>query len=114
MLNTLLALKSISKSFPGVKALDCVDFSINEGEIVGLLGENGAGKSTLMKIIAGVYAPDSGDLFWQGNKIKLKTIMEAQQKGIAIIFQELNNCPNLSALENLFLGHEIRTKTKPC
>ncbi|HBE46223.1 MAG TPA: D-xylose ABC transporter ATP-binding protein, partial [Spirochaetaceae bacterium] len=109
MSEPLLALKHISKSFPGVKALDDIDFSVQKGEVVGLLGENGAGKSTLMKIISGVYTPDSGDIFWQDKKIKLKSIMDAQEKGIAIIFQELNNCPNLSALENLFLGHEIRT-----
>jgi len=109
MSEPLLALKHISKSFPGVKALDDIDFSVQKGEVVGLLGENGAGKSTLVKIISGVYTPDSGDIFWQDKKIKLKSITDAQEKGIAIIFQELNNCPNLSALENLFLGHEIRT-----
>ncbi|MEN6500439.1 MAG: sugar ABC transporter ATP-binding protein [Rectinema sp.] len=111
MAEPLLQLKKICKSFPGVKALDEVDFSIQEGEVVGLLGENGAGKSTLVKIISGVYMPDSGDMIWCGNRFSLKSIMDAQEKGIAIIFQELNNCPNLSALENLFLGREIRSKT---
>lgn len=109
MAEPLLALHHISKSFPGVKALDDIDFSIDKGEVVGLLGENGAGKSTLMKIISGVYAPDAGEMYWQGQKVRLKSIMDAKEKGIAIIFQELNNCPNLSALENLFLGHELRT-----
>ncbi len=64
MSEPLLALKHISKSFPGVKALDDIDFSVQKGEVVGLLGENGAGKSTLVKIISGVYTPDSGDIFW--------------------------------------------------
>lgn len=111
MAEPLLQLKKICKSFPGVKALDEVDFSIQEGEVVGLLGENGAGKSTLVKIISGVYMPDSGDMVWHGNKFTIKSIMDAQERGITIIFQELNNCPNLSALENLFLGREIRSKT---
>lgn len=110
MAEPLLQLKGICKSFPGVKALDDVDFSIEEGEVVGLLGENGAGKSTLVKIISGVYMPDSGDMVWRGNKLNIKSIMDAQERGIAIIFQELNNCPNLSALENLFLGREIRSR----
>ncbi|WP_300522570.1 sugar ABC transporter ATP-binding protein [Aminiphilus sp.] len=110
MAEPLLQLKKICKSFPGVKALDDVDFSIREGEVVGLLGENGAGKSTLVKIISGVYMPDSGDMVWHGNKFNIKSIMDAQERGIAIIFQELNNCPNLSALENLFLGREIRSR----
>ncbi|MCX7775423.1 MAG: sugar ABC transporter ATP-binding protein [Rectinemataceae bacterium] len=109
MSEPLLVLHHISKSFPGVKALDNIDFHIERREVVGLLGENGAGKSTLMKIISGVYTPDAGEMYWQNEKVKLKSIMDAKERGISIIFQELNNCPNLSALENLFLGHELRT-----
>ncbi|HUW42552.1 MAG TPA: sugar ABC transporter ATP-binding protein [Rectinemataceae bacterium] len=107
----ILEMRGISKSFPGVIALKEVDFSVRRGEVVGLLGENGAGKSTLMKILTGVYQPNEGELLWDGGPRRFETIREAQEKGISIIFQELNNCPNLSALENLFLGRELRTKT---
>jgi ABC-type sugar transport system ATPase subunit len=110
MSRTILELKGVCKSFPGVNALDDVDFAVSEGEVVGLLGENGAGKSTLMKIIAGVYASDAGCMEWNGRMTAFRNIDEAQESGIRIIFQELNNCPNLSALENLFLGREPRTR----
>lgn len=110
MAASLLEMKGICKSFPGVKALDDVDFCLDSGEIVGLLGENGAGKSTLMKILSGVYIPNAGEILWNGEKVKFRSIVDAQERGISIIFQELNNCPNMSALENLFLGREIITK----
>ncbi|HTX72654.1 MAG TPA: sugar ABC transporter ATP-binding protein [Rectinemataceae bacterium] len=103
----LLDMRGISKSFPGVQALKAVNFAVQRGEVVGLLGENGAGKSTLMKILTGVYRPDGGELLWEGASLHFDSIREAQEKGISIIFQELNNCPNLSALENLFLGREL-------
>jgi inositol transport system ATP-binding protein len=106
----ILEMKGVCKAFPGVKALDDVGFAVSEGEVVGLLGENGAGKSTLMKIITGVYCPDAGTINWNGRKVNFKSIDDAQECGIRIIFQELNNCSNLSALENLFLGHEPHTK----
>ena len=110
-LPTLLRCAASSKNFPGVQALRAVDFAVKRGEVVGLLGENGAGKSTLMKILTGVYRPDGGELLWDGRPLHFETIREAQEQGISIIFQELNNCPNLSALENLFLGREVKTKT---
>ena len=103
----LLAMRGISRSFPGVRALRAVDFSVGRGEVVGLLGENGAGKSTLMKILAGVYRPDVGEIAWVGRAARFSSIQEAQQAGITLIFQELNNCPNLRALDNLFLGREL-------
>jgi inositol transport system ATP-binding protein len=106
----LLEMRGISKTFPGVQALKGVDFAADRGEVVGLLGENGAGKSTLMKILTGVYRPDGGELLWDGLPRQFATIREAQEQGISIIFQELNNCPNLSALENLFLGREMKTR----
>ena len=102
----LLAMRGISRSFPGVKALRGVDFSVRRGEVVGLLGENGAGKSTLMKILAGVYRADEGEIAWEGRAVRFSSIQDAQQAGITLIFQELNNCPNLRALDNLFLGRE--------
>ncbi len=103
----LLDMTGITKSFPGVRALDRVEFAVEKGEVVGLLGENGAGKSTLMKILAGVYHADAGEIVWEGRKVAFRTIQEAQQAGISLIFQELNNCPNLKPVDNLFLGREL-------
>lgn len=100
----------ISKQFPGVRALRDVNFSIKEGEIVCLLGENGAGKSTLMKILTGVYKQDCGTIYYRGEELVLNNPKDAYERGINIIFQEFNLCPNLSAMENLFLGNENRTK----
>ncbi len=103
----LLEMRGISKAFPGVKALSAVDFGVRAGEVVGLLGENGAGKSTLMKVLAGVYQADGGEVRWQGKKVAFRSIREAQEAGVTLIFQELNNCPNLKPLDNLFLGREL-------
>jgi len=107
MASPLLDMRGISKSFPGVRALDEVNFEVRPGEVVGLLGENGAGKSTLMKILAGVYRADEGEVVFKGEKVRFPSIKEAQEAGITIIFQELNNCPNLGPVDNLFLGREI-------
>jgi inositol transport system ATP-binding protein len=106
MSELLLEMRGISKSFPGVRALKGVNFSVRKGEIVCLLGENGAGKSTLMKILTGVHQPDSGTIAFEGQQVQFKTTREAFALGISIVFQEFNLCPNLSAMENLFLGHE--------
>ncbi|MCK9547666.1 MAG: sugar ABC transporter ATP-binding protein [Sphaerochaeta sp.] len=106
----LVEMRQISKQFPGVRALRDVDFSIREGEIVCLLGENGAGKSTLMKILTGVYKQDCGTIYYRGQELVLNNPKDAYERGINIIFQEFNLCPNLSAMENLFLGNENRTK----
>src|SRR5437016_9559885 len=103
----LLEMRQVSRTFPGVRALDGVSFSVGPGEVVGLLGENGAGKSTLMKILAGVYRADAGEIVWDGKAAAFRSIREAQEAGVTLIFQELNNCPNLKAIENLFLGREI-------
>jgi ABC-type sugar transport system ATPase subunit len=100
-------MREISKSFPGVQALDRVSFSVGTGEVVALLGENGAGKSTLMKVLSGVYRADEGQIAWEGRKVAFPTIQAAQQAGVSLIFQELNNCPNLKPVDNLFLGREI-------
>lgn len=102
----LLELSGISKSFPGVKALDDVSFNLKAGEVHALLGENGAGKSTLMKIISGIYNRDSGSYRLDGAEIEALTPRSAQALGIAIIHQELNMCTDLTVAENMFLGRE--------
>jgi ABC-type sugar transport system ATPase subunit len=109
----LLEVNGICKAFPGVRALDDVHFSVRAGEVVGLLGENGAGKSTLVKILAGVYRADAGEILIHGKRATFTGIQEAQAAGVTLIFQELNNCPNLSALDNLFLGRELRRRRSP-
>ncbi len=113
MASALLEMRRVSKSFPGVRALKDVSFSVNRGEVVGLLGENGAGKSTLMKILAGVYRADAGEIAWDGRTVAFPSIREAQEAGVTLIFQELNNCPNLGPLDNLFLGREIFRRGSP-
>jgi len=102
--NTVLEVKHISKAFPGVQALDDVSFSVKEHSVHGLCGENGAGKSTLMKIINGIYQPDSGDTFVRGEKVKIESPIKAGELGISMIFQELNYMPEMSIEESLFIG----------
>lgn len=99
----LLKLSGISKSFPGIMALNDVDLQINSGEVLGLLGENGAGKSTLMKILSGIYMPDSGEIWIDGHEVKLSGPKHAQNLGISIIHQELNLLQHLTVAENIFL-----------
>ena len=106
--NPLVAMRSITKRFPGVLALEDVDFFVKRKEILCLLGENGAGKSTLMKILTGVYSPDKGGIHYNGRPLVLGSPKDAYESGINIIFQEFNLCPNLSAMENVFLGNENR------
>lgn len=101
-------MEKIQKSFPGVKALDQVDFELCFGEVMALLGENGAGKSTLMKILSGVYTMDSGTMEIFGQKHENLTPKMAEDLGIAIIHQELNMCRHLSVAENIFLGREYK------
>lgn len=103
----LVEMKGIVKDFGPVRALDQVDFEIDSGEIVGLVGENGAGKSTLMNILAGTYAPSQGDIFINGENIQMTNIRVANQHGIRFIHQELNLCNDLRVFENMYLGEEI-------
>ncbi len=102
--NTILEMRGISKSFPGVKALDSVDFTLKRGEIHALMGENGAGKSTLIKVIAGVYEKDAGSITLEGQPIHFKAPQEAQHNGIGTVYQEIMLCPNLTVAENMYIG----------
>jgi ABC-type sugar transport system ATPase subunit len=102
----LLRMEHVSKSFPGVQALDDVSLDVGHGEILGLIGENGAGKSTLMKILSGVYAMDTGTIFLDGQPVHIHNPHQGQQLGISIIYQEFNLMPNLSVMENIFIGRE--------
>src|SRR3981189_1980516 len=104
----ILKINGISKHFPGVQALREVTFEVGQESIHAVIGENGAGKSTLMQIIAGVHQPDGGSIEFAGETIKFSNPAEAQAKGIAIVYQELNLAPNLSIAENIFLGSEPR------
>ncbi|WP_374225154.1 sugar ABC transporter ATP-binding protein [Streptomyces sp. ISL-98] len=102
-------MSGITKSFPGVRALDGVDLEVLAGEVHCLLGQNGAGKSTLIKVLAGVHQPDGGEITWQGAVVTLKSPIAAMRLGIATIYQELDLVKGLSVAENIFLGHEPTT-----
>lgn len=106
-----LEMKNIVMEFGPVRAVDNVDFAVNPGEIVGLLGENGAGKSTLMNILAGVYLPVSGKIFIDGRETVMRSVRTANQNGIRFIHQELNLCKDLRVYENMFLGDELKKRT---
>ena len=107
----ILKMEGVSKSFPGVKALDKVSLNVYEGESMALLGENGAGKSTLMKILSGVYTKDEGSVFFEDKLLEVSGPKDAAEQGIAIIHQELNLIPQLSVYENIFLGRELESKS---
>tara|TARA_B100001057_G_scaffold451598_1_gene494738 strand:+ start:1854 stop:3299 length:1446 start_codon:yes stop_codon:yes gene_type:complete len=106
----MLEVSQLSKSFPGVKALDQVSMSFYPGEVNALLGENGAGKSTLLKVLSGIYQPDEGELFIDTKQLEFLTTNDSTQAGIAIIHQELNLFLDLTVSENIFLGIELKTK----
>ena len=102
----VLVARSIDKSFPGVRALKDVSIEVYPHEVVGLVGENGAGKSTLMRILAGVYQPDGGEILIDGESVKLGNARTANSYGIGMVFQEQSLLPNISVGENIYLGHE--------
>ena len=110
MSDTILELRGITKTFPGIRALDNVDFELKRGEIHALMGENGAGKSTLIKVITGVYQPDSGEILLDGAPVSIRGPLDSQRLGIAAVYQHITCYPDLSAAENIFIGHE---KTHP-
>ena len=102
----LLSMQGIDKSFPGVRALKSVDLELAAGEVLALVGENGAGKSTLIKVLSGAHLPDRGSIRIDGCPASIRTPLDAQRAGIAVIYQEFNLVPSLSARENIFLGQE--------
>ena len=110
MAEVLLAMEGLEKTFPGVRALKGVKLTVKKGEIHALMGENGAGKSTLIKVLTGIYQKDGGTIIFDGEKMDAKTPMEANEKGISTIYQELNLVLFQTVYENLFLGRELRNK----
>ena len=107
--NVVLEMRNIHKSFPGVRALQAVDFTLRKGEVHALMGENGAGKSTLIKVLTGVYTKDKGEIHLEGTEgaVAIHSPQDAQNLGISTVYQEITLCPNLSVAENMFIG---RTK----
>ncbi len=105
---TILTMKGIDKTFPGVHALDHVDLEIRKGEVLALMGENGAGKSTLMKVLTGIYKKDSGTITYEGGEVEYSNPREAQAAGIVIVHQELNMMGHLTVAQNIFIGREPR------
>ncbi len=106
----VLALRGVSKRFGAVQALTEVDLEIRPGEVTALVGDNGAGKSTLVKTIAGVHPIDSGTITWKGEPVRINRPHDAQELGIATVYQDLALCDNLDVVANLFLGGEIRRR----
>lgn len=107
----VLALRGVSKRFGAVQALTEVDLEVRPGEVVALVGDNGAGKSTLVKTIAGVHPIDEGTIEWQGRPVQINRPHDAQDLGIATVYQDLALCDNLDVVANLFLGSEVRHAT---
>ena len=107
-MSTLISVNKLNKSFPGVRALHEVQFELMAGEVHTVMGENGAGKSTLMKILAGVYTKDSGDILCDGKPVDFQSPREAQAMGIGIIHQELQLMNHLTVAQNIFIGREPR------
>ena len=102
----VLQMRGISKSFPGVKALDDARLEVRRGEVHVLLGENGAGKSTLMKVLSGVYLKDEGEIIYEGKPVEIRNIQDARKLGISIIHQELNMLAERNIAQNIYLGRE--------
>lgn len=105
----VLTMRGVSKHFGAVKALTEVDFWVSEGEVVALIGDNGAGKSTLVKVLAGVHPPDAGTIEFDGETVEIASPADAQELGIATVFQDLALCDNLDVVANLWLGRELTT-----
>ena len=112
--NVVLRLEGICKEFPGVKALQNVEFTLRKGEIHALMGENGAGKSTLIKVLTGVYEKDGGNIYMSGNPepVVIRSTQDAQKAGISTVYQEITLCPNLTVAENMYIGRSKGAFTK--
>ena len=112
--NVVLRLEGICKEFPGVKALQNVEFTLRKGEIHALMGENGAGKSTLIKVLTGVYEKDGGNIYMSGNPepVVIRSTQDAQKAGISTVYQEITLCPNLTVAENMYIGRSKGAVTK--
>ena len=110
--DVILTMKGIDKSFPGVHALDHVDFEVKRGEVHALMGENGAGKSTLMKVLTGIYTKDSGTITYEGKETEFHNTREAQDAGVVIVHQELNMLGHLTVAQNIFIGREFKKGIK--
>ncbi len=110
---SVLELRGVSKSFGAIHALTGVDLRVESGQALGLMGDNGAGKSTLMKIIAGNFFPTRGTISLDGERVQFSRPIEARQKGIEIVYQDLALCDNLTAAGNVFLGREIKRRAGP-
>ncbi len=110
---SLLELRSITKNFGAIHALQGVDLDVARGEAVGLMGDNGAGKSTLMKIVAGNFLPTSGEIRIEGNMVEFHKPIDARESGIEIVYQDLALCDNLTAGANVFLGRELKKRLGP-
>ena len=106
MSELILEAKNITKDFPGVRALDGVDLKVKKGEVHAIVGENGAGKTTLILTLGGVYKPDSGEIFIEGDKVRFESSGDANQKGISVVYQELSLVPSLSVAENIFANRQ--------
>ncbi len=110
---TVLELRGVSKNYGAITALSDVDFAVESGEVVGLMGDNGAGTSTIVKIIAGNFPPSAGEIVLDGESVQFHRPVEARKKGVEIVYQDLALCDNLTAAANVFLGREIRRKMGP-
>jgi D-xylose transport system ATP-binding protein len=104
----LLQLRGISKSFGSVQALTDVDFEVEPGEVMALVGDNGAGKSTLVKCVAGIHVPDRGDILFDGKPVHISSPKDSSRLGIEVVYQDLALCDNLDVVQNMFLGREVR------
>src|SRR5918998_4860961 len=105
----VLSLRGVNKSFGAVDVLRSVDLDTFAGQVTALVGDNGAGKSTLIKSVAGIHPFDSGDMFWEGNKVQIHGPKEANALGIEIVYQDLALCDNLDVVHNMFLGRELKS-----
>jgi ABC-type branched-subunit amino acid transport system ATPase component len=103
----LLSVQGVSKNFIGIKALENINVRIGRNERVGLIGDNGAGKSTLIKIISGIYSPDAGDIYWEGDRVLIDSPATSRRLGIETIYQDLSLADNLTTTNNFFLGREF-------